>query len=70
MIRDCLGRCTVDDLQETAVRVMGEVRQIHTRASVLNRMFSHDAFHSGEISQLLGLHGLTPIDLWARQPPT
>ena len=38
----------------------------HTRASVLNRLFSHDAFHAGEISQLLGLHHLPEIDLWRR----
>ena len=31
---------------------------------------SHDAFHAGEISQLLGRHDLPPIDLWARRPPT
>ena len=70
VIRECLDRWTVDSLQETKVRDYGGVRRVHTRASVLNRMFTHDAFHSGEISQLLGLHGLTPIDLWARQPPT
>jgi hypothetical protein len=35
---------------------------------VLNRMISHDAFHGGEISQLLGLHRLPPIDFWIKQP--
>ena len=30
---------------------------------------SHDAFHSDEISQLLGVHGLAAIDLWARRKP-
>jgi hypothetical protein len=28
-------------------------------------MGSHEAYHAGEISQLLGAHGLTQIDLWA-----
>jgi uncharacterized damage-inducible protein DinB len=69
VIADCLARWTVDSLAETATRVMGEVTQLHTRASVLNRLFSHDAFHAGEISQLLGRHDLPPIDLWARRPP-
>jgi uncharacterized damage-inducible protein DinB len=68
VVRDCLDRWTVDDLGQTAVRVIGDARQVHSRASVLNRVFTHDAFHAGEISQLLGLHGLTPIDLWARRP--
>lgn len=44
-----------------------DVRQVHTRRSVLLRLLSHDAFHSGEISQLLGSHGLPAIDLWARR---
>jgi hypothetical protein len=68
VVRDCLDRWTIADLALTATRDWGDVRQVHTRASVLNRLFSHDAFHVGEISQLLGLHGLTPIDIWARQP--
>jgi hypothetical protein len=28
------------------------------------RLFSHDAYHCGELSQTLGLHGLPQIDLW------
>ena len=45
--------------------------QIHTRQSVLVRMITHDAFHSGEISLALGEHGLgsdSPngaIDMWS-----
>jgi hypothetical protein len=27
-------------------------------------MFSHDAYHCGELSQTLGMHGLPQIDLW------
>lgn len=69
VIRDCLERWSIDDLSVTASRTRadGSVQQF-SRASVLNRMFSHDAFHAGEISQLLGLHGLGAIDLWVRQP--
>ncbi len=46
----------------------GDARQLHTRRSILLRLLSHDAFHSGEISQLLGANGLPAIDLWARRP--
>jgi uncharacterized damage-inducible protein DinB len=67
VIAGCLERWTVDELPLTATRRRDGVEQVHTRASVLNRLFSHDAFHAGEISQLLGLHGLPPIDLWVRQ---
>ncbi len=68
VVRDCLERWSVDDLDQTATRRDG-VTQLHSRASVLNRMCTHDAFHAGEISQLLGLHHLPPIDLWVRRPP-
>jgi hypothetical protein len=32
---------------------------------VLIRLLSHDAYYSGEVSLLLGTHGLYPIDLWS-----
>jgi hypothetical protein len=67
VVRDCLESWSWDDLDRTAARREGVTRR-HSRASVLNRMCSHDAFHAGEISQLLGLHHLQPIDLWAPQP--
>ena len=70
VIAACLARWSADSLGETATRTLADGRaQFHTRASVLNRLFSHDAFHGGEISQLLGRHGLPPIDLWIRRPP-
>ena len=70
IVRDCLAHWSPDDMERTAARLRDGVTQLHSRASVLNRLFSHDAFHAGEISQLLGLHHLPPIDLWARRPPT
>ena len=70
VVHGCLERWSVDDLDRTAIRVREGVTQHHSRASVLNRLHSHDAFHAGEISQLLGAHGLPPVDLWVRQPPT
>ena len=68
VVADCLERWTTDDLDRSAERVRADgVVQVHTRGSVLNRLFSHDAFHAGEISQLLGVHDLPPIDLWVRR---
>jgi uncharacterized damage-inducible protein DinB len=64
-----LDRWTVDSLDQTATRPRADgTLAVHSRASVLNRMISHDAFHGGEISQLLGLHHLAPIDLWIKPP--
>jgi hypothetical protein len=37
---------------------------VHTRGSVLQRVFSHDVYHCGELSQTLGIAGLPQIDLW------
>ena len=69
LVGDCLEGWPIDSLDATAAREVGGGTQVHTRASVLNRLFSHDAFHAGEISQLLGVHRLPPIDLWAHRPP-
>jgi hypothetical protein len=67
VVDDCLHRWSADDLGRTAIRTRDDgSRQAITGASILNRLISHDAFHAGEISQLLGLHHLPPIDLWSR----
>ena len=69
VVADVLGRWLVEDLGRTATRLAPDgTPQVHTRGSVLNRLLSHDAFHAGEISQLLGRHDLPPIDLWRRRP--
>ncbi len=68
IIDRCLDAWTADMLEVEFERRYGEVRQLHTRRSILLRLLSHDAFHSGEISQLLGANGLPSIDLWARRP--
>jgi len=66
IIDRCLDTWTDDMLEVEFERRRGDVRQIHTRRSILLRLLSHDAFHSGEISQLLGANGLPAIDLWVR----
>jgi uncharacterized damage-inducible protein DinB len=71
LVAATLERWTIDSLGQTATRARPDgTLAVHSRASVLNRMMSHDAFHGGEISQLLGLHHLPPIDLWVKQPPS
>ena len=67
IIERCLDTWTTDTLDVEFERSLGDVRQRHSRRSVLLRLLSHDSFHSGEISQLLGAHGLPAIDLWARR---
>jgi Protein of unknown function (DUF664) len=62
----CLTTWSVDSLDQTARRLSGGKVQIHTRQSVLWRMITHDAFHSGEISLVLGSHGLDAIEIWSK----
>jgi uncharacterized damage-inducible protein DinB len=64
VVADCLDRWTPEMLAEQIVREYGGQRQVHTRGSVLQRLFSHDAYHCGELSQTLGIAGLPQIDLW------
>ena len=45
-------------------RVYGDVRQVHSRSSILQRLLTHEAYHCGELSQTLGIAGLSQIDLW------
>jgi uncharacterized damage-inducible protein DinB len=65
VIEGCLDRWTPNMLADEIVRDYGGTRQVHTRGSVVQRLFSHDAYHCGELSQTLGMHGLPQIDLWS-----
>jgi hypothetical protein len=51
-------------LADTIQRDYDGTVQVHTRGSILQRLFTHDAYHCGELSQTLGIHGLPQIDLW------
>jgi uncharacterized damage-inducible protein DinB len=59
-----LDRWSPDVLAEQVVRVSGDARQVHSRSSILQRLLTHEAYHCGELSQTLGIHGLPQIDLW------
>lgn len=63
IVAGCLERWTDAMLEDTFVAKYGGPRT-HTRQSVVMRMLSHDAYHCGELSQTLGMHGLPQIDLW------
>ena len=70
IVERCLATWTPGMLTEEFRRVRDGAVQIHTRQSVLMRLITHDAFHAGEISTILGMHGLPEIDLWRPGPPT
>jgi uncharacterized damage-inducible protein DinB len=64
IIEACLDRWTPDMLADEIQRDYRGTVQVHTRASILQRIFSHEAYHCGELSQTLGIHRLPQIDLW------
>jgi len=64
LIEGCLDRWTPDMLDDTIQRAYAGAVQSHSRSSILQRLFTHDAYHCGELSQTLGIHGLPQIDLW------
>ena len=64
LVERCLDRWTPAMLADEIQRDYGGTVQVHTRASILQRILTHEAYHCGELSQTLGIHGLPQIDLW------
>ncbi len=64
IVESCLDRWTFDMLADPIDRDYFGQHQVHTRGSIVQRLFSHDAYHCGELSQTLGIAGLPQIDLW------
>lgn len=73
IVESCLERWTPAMLGETFIREREGAIQQHTRQSVLTRLVTHDAFHTGEVSILLAAHGFPSLDPWdpiTQVPPT
>jgi len=64
IIEGCLDQWTPDMLADEIHRDYFGTLQVHTRSSILQRLFTHEAYHCGELSQSLGIHRLPQIDLW------
>lgn len=60
----CLDRWTIEMLTDEIERTYGDTVQVHSRSSIVQRLFSHEAWHWGELSLTLGIHGLPQPDLW------
>ena len=63
MIEDCLRRWTPDDLAVEFSRRRRSGSQMLTRQWVVWHLIEHDLHHGGEVSLILGSHGLTGLDL-------
>jgi uncharacterized damage-inducible protein DinB len=64
----CLEQWTPSMLGDEFTREFGGKTTMHTRQSVLMRMITHEAYHNGEISLVLGMYGLPEIDVWRSSP--
>ena len=64
IVERCLDRWTMDMLGETIRLGSGDDEWVYTRGSVIQRVFSHDVYHSAELNEVLGRHGLPLIDFW------
>ena len=57
-----------DDLNGTFERTFAGVVQVHSRASILQRILTHEAYHDGEVAIALGSNGLDPVYIWRPYP--
>ncbi|HET9345990.1 MAG TPA: DinB family protein [Candidatus Limnocylindrales bacterium] len=64
IVEGCLDRWTVDMLDEVLRRPEWDETWVHTRGAVIQRLFSHDAYHCADINATLGAAGLQQVDLW------
>jgi uncharacterized damage-inducible protein DinB len=64
VVDDVLDRWTPAVLGVEFERSYLDLRQLHTRTSVLQRLLTHDAYHDGEVAQTLGVHGIEPPYIW------
>jgi hypothetical protein len=64
IVESCLDRWTLDVLDEVIQRPDWDDSWVHSRGSVIQRVFSHDVYHTAELNEVLGKAGLPQIDLW------
>jgi uncharacterized damage-inducible protein DinB len=65
MIQDALAHWTPADLAHTFQSPYpgGENRPRHSRQWIILHVLEHDIHHGGELSSILGAHGLAAVDL-------
>jgi len=64
IVEGVLDSWTLDMLDEEIRRDFDGDLWVHTRGSVIQRVFSHDVWHSAELNEWLTRHDLPQIDLW------
>jgi uncharacterized damage-inducible protein DinB len=64
IVESCLHRWTIDMLDEVLRRPEWGKSWVHTRGAVVQRVFSHDVYHTAELNEALSGAGLPQVDLW------
>jgi uncharacterized damage-inducible protein DinB len=64
IIEACLDRWTVETLEEVVRHPEWEGSWDHTRGWTLQRVFTHDVYHTAELNESLTIAGLPLVDLW------
>ena len=64
IVEQCLDRWTADMLDEEIRRPEWDESWVHTRGWVIQRVFSHDIYHTAELNEALSGPGLPHVDLW------
>jgi uncharacterized damage-inducible protein DinB len=64
IVEHCLDSWTVDSLAEELRREDWDETWVHSRGSVLQRVFAHDVSHIAELNEAFGRAALPQIDLW------
>jgi uncharacterized damage-inducible protein DinB len=64
IVERCLDRWTPGMLDEEIRHPEWDDSWTHTRGWVIQRVFSHDVYHTAELNEALGIAGLPQVDLW------
>jgi hypothetical protein len=64
IVEHCIDRWTIGSLAEVLRRPEWDDSWVHTRGAVIQRVFSHDVYHTAELNETLGMAGLPQVDLW------
>ncbi|HXC79329.1 MAG TPA: DinB family protein [Candidatus Acidoferrum sp.] len=64
IVEHCLDHWTLGSLADELRRPEWDVSWVHSRGSVIQRVFAHDISHIAELNETLGRSGLPQIDLW------
>ena len=54
----------IESLSEVLKRPEWDDSWVHTRGSVIQRLYTHDVYHIAEVNQAFGAAGLPLVDLW------